>query len=136
MTERYRAEKQDNLGQGSSTHSPPASFVRPWKAISQLCIQNLHLRTHFIVGWSWDESLHLHPLERCYCENSGRPASVRVMRRHVHTVTSHNKWFTSCGTSGKLTLWTSVVFSVIRELVRSDYLDTLYNSSALKNLPR
>ena len=27
----------------------------------------------------------------------------------VHVITSRNKWFTSCGTSGKLTLWTPLV---------------------------
>ena len=29
---------------------------------------------------------------------------------HVHAVASRNKWFTSCGMRGKLTLWTSIVF--------------------------
>ena len=29
---------------------------------------------------------------------------------HVHAVASRNKWFISCGTSGKLILWTPLVF--------------------------
>ena len=32
------------------------------------CIQKLYHRTHFIVGGSWNKSLHLQPLQRCYCE--------------------------------------------------------------------
>ena len=31
---------------------------------------------------SWNKSLHLQPLQRCYCENSGSPASACVMWRH------------------------------------------------------
>ena len=33
------------------------------------------------VGGSWKKSLHLQPLQWCYCENSGSPASACVMRR-------------------------------------------------------
>ena len=47
-----------------------------------LCIQKLYHSTHFTVGGSWHKSLHLQPLQRCYCDNSGSPTSVSVMRRH------------------------------------------------------
>ena len=47
-----------------------------------LCIQKLYHRSHFVVGGSWNKSLRLQPLQRCYCENSVSPASAGVMRRH------------------------------------------------------
>ena len=34
------------------------------------------------VGGSWNKSLHLRPLQLCYSEKSGSPASECVMRRH------------------------------------------------------
>ena len=43
-----------------------------------LCIH----RSHFTVGGSWNKSLLLQPLQRCYREGSGSPASACVMRRH------------------------------------------------------
>ena len=53
-----------------------------------LCFQKLYYRPHFTVGVSWNKSLHLQPLQRCYCENSGSPASACVMRcRHSITDT-------------------------------------------------
>ena len=36
------------------------------------------------VGGSWNKSLHLKPLQRCYCGNSGSPTSACVMRRHYY----------------------------------------------------
>ena len=47
-----------------------------------LCIQKLCHRLHFTVVGSWNKSLQLQPLQRCYCENSGSPASSYVMRRY------------------------------------------------------
>ena len=47
-----------------------------------LCIQKLYHRLHFTVGRCWNKSLHLQPLQRCYCECSGSPASACVMRRN------------------------------------------------------
>ena len=47
-----------------------------------LCIQKLYHRQHFIVRGGWNKSLGLQPLERCYCENSGSPASACILRRH------------------------------------------------------
>ena len=47
-----------------------------------LCgFKNSH-RPYFTIGGSWNKSLQLQPLQRCYCENSGSPASACVMRRH------------------------------------------------------
>ena len=57
-----------------------------------LCIQKLYRRPHFIVGGCWNNSLHLQPLQRCYCENFGSPASACIMRRHysiTHTQSLH-----------------------------------------------
>ena len=47
-----------------------------------LCIQKLYHSSHFTVGGSWNKSLHLQPLQRCYCEDSESPASACVMRHH------------------------------------------------------
>ena len=47
-----------------------------------LCIQKLYQRPHFTVDGSWNKSFHLQPLQRCYCVNSGSPASAYVMRHH------------------------------------------------------
>ena len=44
-----------------------------------LRIQELYDRAHFTFGESWNKSLYLQPLQRCYCENSGSPASAHVM---------------------------------------------------------
>ena len=84
--------------QDNSVIKHPAPLVS--KTLSQTA---LHSR-----GESWNKSLHFQPLQRCYYENSGSPDSVCVMRRHyhVHAVVSRNKWFSSCGTSWKLTLLT------------------------------
>ena len=49
---------------------------------SALAIQKLNHRAPFTVGGSWNKSLYLQPLQRCYCENSGSSASACVMRRH------------------------------------------------------
>ena len=45
-------------------------------------------RPHFTVGGSWNKSLRLQPLQRCYCENSGSLASACVMRRHYSELCS------------------------------------------------
>ena len=47
-----------------------------------LCVQKLYHRLHFTVGRSWNKSLHLQPLQRCYCANSGSPVSASFIRRH------------------------------------------------------
>ena len=84
-----------------------------------LCaLKNCH-RPQLTLGGSWNKSLHLQSLQRWYCENSGSPASACVMLRHysyVNAVASRNKWFTSCGTSGKFTLWTSLVWAYLNRL--------------------
>ena len=75
-----------------------------------LYIQKLYHRPHLTLCGCCNKSLHLQPLQRCYCENSGSSASACVMGRH-YSVASRNKWFTSCGTSVKLTLWVQYVLS-------------------------
>ena len=81
-----------------------------------LCILKLYHGLHFTVGECLNKSLHLQPLQRCYCGNSGNPASACLMRRQcsyqVHAVALSNKWFNICGTSGKLTLWSPLVLAV------------------------
>ena len=47
-----------------------------------LCIQKHYHRPHFTVGRCWNKTFHIQPLRRCYCENSGSPASAYIMRRH------------------------------------------------------
>ena len=34
------------------------------------------------IGGSWNKNFQNQPLQRCYCENSGSPASTCVMRHH------------------------------------------------------
>ena len=51
-----------------------------------LCIQKLYHRTHFTAGRGWNKSLHLQPLQWCYCENSGNCANACVMWHH-HSIT-------------------------------------------------
>ena len=41
--------------------------------------QKLYHRQHFTVGGSWNKSLHLQPLQQCYCENLGSPASACII---------------------------------------------------------
>ena len=55
-----------------------------------LCIQKLYHRPDFIVGGSWNKSLHLQSLQRRYCENSGSLASTCVMRRHYSIKYTHS----------------------------------------------
>ena len=45
-------------------------------------IQNLYHWSHLTVGECWNMSLHLQPLQRCYCGDSGSPASICVMWYH------------------------------------------------------
>ena len=45
-------------------------------------IQKLYHRPHFAVGGCWSKTFHFQPLQRCYCENSGRPARTCIIRRH------------------------------------------------------
>ena len=51
-----------------------------------VCIQKLYHGPHFIVGRSWNKSLHLKLLQWCYWENSGSPTSACVVWRH-YTIT-------------------------------------------------
>ena len=82
-----------------------------------LCIQKLYHRPHFSVGGCWNKSFHLQPLQRYYCENSGNPlvraSCLFITLPSTHTVASRNKWFTGCGTSGKLTFWTPLIFTAV-----------------------
>ena len=52
------------------------------KASCAACLQKLFRRSHLTVDGRWNKSLQFQPLQQCYCENSGSPASVCVMRRH------------------------------------------------------
>ena len=60
----------------------PAQLTMKFDQRYILRIQELYQRPHFTVGGSWNKSLRLQSLQRCYCENSGTPASACVMRRH------------------------------------------------------
>ena len=53
-------------------------------AIGRRRLSSVHSKTyhrlHFTVGGRWIKSLHLEPLQRCYCENLGSPTSACVMQ--------------------------------------------------------
>ena len=58
------------------------SMLTPFFALCSWCqlLCSVHSKlcniTYSTVGGSWNMSLQLQPLQRCYCENSGSPASV------------------------------------------------------------
>ena len=56
-----------------------------------LCVHKLYHRPHFTVGGSLNKSLHLQPLQWCYCENLGSLASACVM---LHRYSIMYKWET------------------------------------------
>jgi hypothetical protein len=77
-----------------ATHHVLAHDVRPidlaqlpmnfdWRYA--LCIQKLYHWPHFTVGRSWNKSLHLQQLQRCYCGNAGNSVSARAMLCHCST---------------------------------------------------
>ena len=94
-------------------------FVFWWQLVCSV-LSKRYQRSSYTVNESWNRSLYLLPLQRCYCDNLGSLASACVMRLitlsrisyvyHVYAVFSPNEWFTSWGMSGKLTLWTSFVY--------------------------
>ena len=49
---------------------------------AMLCAFKNFIRSDFTVGRCWYKSFHLQSLQRCYCVNSGSPASACVMWRH------------------------------------------------------
>ena len=73
----------------------------------------IYHKPHFNIGRSWNKSLHLQPLQRYYCKNSGSLHHTTSLLYHIHAVASCNKWFTSCGMSGKLTVWTYLVLTLL-----------------------
>ena len=108
-----------------------------WARRCALCIQRLYHRSHFTVGGCWNKSLHLKLQLRCYCENSRNPASACAMLRQYSisrtSVASRNKWLNDCGTSGKLTLWTTLIFRVYNDFyfVIPNYLYALQHFKKL-----
>ena len=100
---------------GIWTRNSPDTSPVSWISIgAMLCaFKNFITDRTSQSGGCWNKSLHLQPLQRCYCENSGSPDSSYVMRchysYHVHAIASRNKWFTSGGTSGKISLWMPLV---------------------------
>ena len=84
MTEGNHEKNPNHFGQQrdlnfklSEYESSAMNFDRRYA----LCIQKLYLRPHLTVGGNWNKSLHLQPLQRCYCENSESLASECPMRR-------------------------------------------------------
>ena len=53
---------------------------------------------------------------------------------HVHAVASRNKWFTSCGTSQKLTLWTPLVCKGDNELPGSLKSQLVNSNMNIRNI--
>ena len=97
-----------------------------------LCIQKLYHKPHFTVGRCWNKSLHLQPLQRCYCENSGSFASACVMLLHCSitykAVASHS----SCGTSEKLAVWTCLVLNTSSRIYRTIFSVLFLNLICMK----
>ena len=56
----------------------PMNFDRRYA----LCIQNLYHKPHFTVSRKWNKRLRLQPLQWCYCDNSGNPASACVISHY------------------------------------------------------
>ena len=54
-------------------------FILVWCQLLCSVYLKLYHRLHFTVGGNWNKSLHLQLLQRCYCENSGSPASACIM---------------------------------------------------------
>ena len=52
------------------------------------------------------------------------PRHVTSLLYHIHAVASSNKWFTSCGTSEKHTLWTSLVNDLPTRTKRRPRIDS------------
>jgi hypothetical protein len=60
----------------------PAQLTTNFNRRYALCIQKLYHWPHFTVSGSWNKSLHLQELQRCYCENAGSTISACSMLRH------------------------------------------------------
>ena len=99
-----------------SGHRPGTTYDEFRSALCSVPFKNFII-PHLTVGGSWNKSIYLQQLQQCYCENWRNHASecnhATSLLYHVHAVASRNKWFTSCGTSGKLTLWTSLVVCAV-----------------------
>ena len=85
MTERNHEKNPNQFGQHRDVNSELSEYdfsVMNFDRRYALCTQKLYHRPHFTVRGSWNKSLNLQPLQRCYCEDSGSAASACVMRRH------------------------------------------------------
>ena len=96
-------------------HRPGKADDEFWSAYA-LCFQKRYHRQHFTVGGCWNKS----PQPRPCNDATVRTRESRWCIRHatsllyyVYAVASRNKLFTSCGTSGNLNLWTSLVLCFI-----------------------
>ena len=85
MIEENNKKNPSQVGRHRDLNQGPPKFessVMNFDRRYALCVQNLYHRPHFTVGDSWNKSLHLQPLQRCYFENSGSPASSCLMLSH------------------------------------------------------
>ena len=55
-----------------------------------LCIQKFYHKPHFTVGWFWNKSHDLQPLQRCYCENSGGPSCDVITLTYMQSLYTIN----------------------------------------------
>ena len=79
MTEGNLKNNSNQLGQHQDLNSVLSEYessVMNFNLRYALCFQNF-----ITVGGSWNKNLHLQPLQRYYCENSGSSSSACVMRR-------------------------------------------------------
>ena len=84
--ERPRCKWEDNIKMDLSEAGCDAGDCwQSWRWISidpMLCAFKNFITNRTSVSGSWNKSLRFQPLQRCYCENWGSPASACVMRRH------------------------------------------------------
>ena len=82
-----------------------------------LCIQNFITdRTSQSAGAGIRASIF-----KGYNDATVRIREVQQVLYHVHAVASRNKWFNSCGTNGKLTLWTPLVRNRLPVLIDQNF---------------
>ena len=78
MTEGNHEKNHNQFGQHRDLNSEISEFDSRVMNFYRRCAQSIQKRykkSHFTVCGSWNKSLHLQPLQRCYCENSGSPSN-------------------------------------------------------------
>ena len=69
----------------SELHIDLAQLTMNFDRRYALCIQKLYHKPHFTAWWSFNKSLQLQLLQRCFSENSSSPASACFMWHYYST---------------------------------------------------